>query len=116
MKILALMFILLLFIADMASAFTPIAPGGEIIVPAGQPGAGTVIASMSRKVLGNIISASDTYALVLKHLLGTREFATSTAGTKIYFKIESAAHQNTEEMDLNLSHSTTEDFSTWNNL
>lgn len=112
----ALLIGLLMFSSGPAFAATPINNTGRLVVPDGQPEAGTVISVMSTKILGSILSSSSDYAVVLKHILGTREFATSSASTKIYFHAVSTANMGSPAMDLQLSHSTSEDFNSWNSF
>jgi hypothetical protein len=100
----------------IARGATPIPPGGVITVHAGNPEAGTIIAHMSSRVMGSILSGKYDFAVVLKHVLGTREFAGSSAGTHIYYNAVTLDNLNKEIMGLTLSHSSTEDFADWSEL
>jgi hypothetical protein len=113
MKKLALILIFMLSIVEMAPAATPIAQGGKIIVPAGQREEGTVLATMSKGVLGSILAGGAQYSIVLKHIHGTREFASSSVGTLIYFNDVDPLNQDTPNMGLTLSSSDSSDFATW---
>jgi hypothetical protein len=95
---------------------TPIPPGGLLSVPTGNPEAGTVIAHMSSRVMGSILSGKYDFSVVLKHVLGTREFAGSSAGTHVYYNAVTSDNLNKEIMGLTLSHSSTEDFADWSEL
>jgi hypothetical protein len=80
----ALLIGLLTLSSGSAFAATPINDGQQLVVPDGQPEAGTVISVMSKRVLGSILSSSSDYAVVLKHIHGSREFGISSASEKIY--------------------------------
>jgi hypothetical protein len=120
MKILIPLILLLIVqgsaLVGTARGATPILPGGVITVKAGDPEAGYVIAHMSSRVMGSILSDKYDFAVVLKHVLGTREFAGSSAGTHVYFNAVTSDNLNKEIMGLTLSHSSTEDFADWNEL
>jgi hypothetical protein len=76
----------------------------------------TVIAKVSNNVLGNVKSSNTAFAIVLKHLNGTREFATSSTDPKIYWEAVTTTNKGTETMGLTLSASDTSDFSDWTAL
>jgi hypothetical protein len=115
-NIVAIITTLFIFIAGSAFGATPIADGGSITVPAGQPDAGLILAPMSKGVLGNVLAGGDRYAIVLKHIHGTREFATSSAGTLIYYNDVDPVNQDTPNMGLTLSSSDSSDFAAWEPL
>ena len=109
----ALLIGLLMFSSGSAFAATPINDGQKLVVPNGQPDAGIVIAVMSTRVLGSILSSSSDFAIVLKHIHGSREFALSSSSEKVYFHAVSTTNMDSPAMDLQLSHSTSDDFNSW---
>lgn len=116
MKIMLIIVVQLIFITASLFAETSITEGEKIIVPIGQNGAGTVIAAMSRGVLGIIIASDAEYAIVLKHILGSREYASASSGAKIYFKPVALENKDTPNMGLTLTTSSSADFADWAKL
>jgi hypothetical protein len=113
MKKLSIILVQFFFVTGAAFAATPIAPGGKVLVPAGQSEAGTIIAAMSTRVMGSILSSEYSFAVVLKHLFGSREYATSSASTKNFYNFVAPEDKDTPNMGLKLNNSTSEDFNFW---
>jgi hypothetical protein len=108
MKKILFTFMMLLFLTGSAFAAT-ISFGGKVTSD-GTGVTGTLISSMSANVGGICNSGTANFACVLKHVSGTREFATSSADTKIYWAPVSDANQGKPVITLPLTHSTSEDF------
>jgi hypothetical protein len=98
---------LLFFMTSSAFAFD-VPFGGKIT--SNTAGTGALISSMSANVGGTVLSGTTNFACVLKHISGTREFATSSADTKIYWAPVSSDNAGKTTMTLPLSHSTSDDF------
>lgn len=91
---------------DSNTPLTATNKGGETVV----------ILKASNNVNGTIKSSANQFAAVTKHLNGTRNFATSSTDTKIYWKAVAKANKGKTTLELTLSHSDTSDFSSWTAL
>lgn len=115
MKKILITLIMLLFVTGSAFA-TDVAFSGKITAV---NDAGELIASMSAHVGGTVVSLDTNFACLLKHVSGTREFATSSADTSIYWKVETdPGTKGKETLVLTLTKSTSEEFSdtSWSKL
>jgi hypothetical protein len=108
MKKILFTFMLLLFLTG--SAFAADVTFGGKVTSDGTGVTGQLISSMSANVGGQCLSSTANFACVLKHVSGTREFATSSADTKIYWGPVSSTNQGTQTMTLVLQSSTSADF------
>jgi hypothetical protein len=75
------------------------------------------ISSMSANVGGVCVSSATNFACVFKHLNGTRNFATSSADTKIYYQaVTEPTNMGKPTLEITLQNSDSSDFSSWPNL
>ena len=116
-KIFILMSFMGLMLFVSASAFaagTTIDPGGKLV--ATTPVAAT-ISAMSANVGGQVVSSATNFACILKHMNGTRNFATSSADTKIYYhEVTVPTNMGKMTLEVTLTNSDSQDFSAWSNL
>jgi hypothetical protein len=75
-----------------------------------------LIAKLSNNVNGQVLSGQTRFAAVMKHLNGTRNFATSSTDPKIYWEAVVDANKGTTTLEVTLANSDTSDFSDWTAL
>ena len=114
-KIFILMSFMGLILFVSASAFAGDVPfGGKLVVTAP---VGATISAMSANVGGQCLSSATNFACILKHLNGTRNFATSSADTKIYYhEVTVPTNMGKMTLEVTLTNSDSQDFSSWSNL
>lgn len=77
---------------------------------------GVTIMQCSNNVNGTVVSSSTQFAALTKHLNGTRNYATASTDTKIYWTDVEAANKGTATFEITLANSDTSDFSDWTAL
>lgn len=99
------------------SAFAEdISAGGTLTVPTGSPQAGSTITKLSNNVVGSIVASTNQFSAVTKHLNGTKNYATSSTDTKLYWTDVSTANKGQATLEITLSNSDTTDFNAWTAL
>lgn len=74
------------------------------------------ICKPSNNVYGAVVSSANQFAAVTKHKNGTRNFATSSTDTKIYWTAVADANKGKTTLEITLSNSDTSDFNSWTAL
>jgi len=78
--------------------------------------AGEFIVKCSNNVNGFVANSNNQFAATDKHLNGTRNYATSSTDTKIYWKTVATANEGKATLELPLTASDTSQFSAWTAL
>lgn len=106
----------LFVVQGVAYAATDITPGGELTVPTGMPAEGSSITKLSNNVVGRVVANSNQFSAITKHINGTKNYATATSETKIYWTDVTAANKGKSSFEIILSASDTSNFSNWTSL
>ncbi|PLY03563.1 MAG: hypothetical protein C0623_00675 [Desulfuromonas sp.] len=118
MKKIILFAIIALFLAAPAMAATKDFTGGgdAIVTGTNDKEASTQIAVLSNNVAGRFAVSADQFAAITKHLNGSKNYATSSESTKIYWENVDEANEGSMTFEITLSASDTADFSAWDAL
>ncbi len=117
MKKIIIMLVILLFAAGSALAgTTTIAAGETLITGSGDKDPSADLATLSNNVHAIFVSSANQFAGLTKHEQGSKNYATASDSTKIFWKNVAEDNEGSGTFEVTLSASDTSNFSDWGSL
>jgi len=117
MKKIIIILVILLFAAGSAMAGTlTVGAGGEVTTGSGDKDPSAVLATLSNNVHAVFVASTNQFSAITKHVNGSKNYATASDSTKIFWTNVADANDGTATFEITLSASDTADFSDWDTL
>lgn len=117
MKKIILTVLVLIFAAGTAMAGTlNVSAGGSVVTGSGDKDPSATLATLSNNVVATFVASTNQFAAITKHTNGSKNYATASDSTKIYWHNVADANDGSTTFEITLNASDTSQFSAWDTL